>query len=88
LDFSTFSISNLGMYAVENFIAMINPPEAAIFAVGSTRQFPVFDSGTLKAGWRMKATLSVDHRISDGAEAARFMQALAVYLEKPLRLVI
>jgi len=85
---STFSISNLGMYEVENFAAIINPPEAAILAVGSAREVPVVEGGTLKAGWRMKATLSVDHRVSDGVEGAKFMQALAVYLEEPLRLII
>jgi pyruvate dehydrogenase E2 component (dihydrolipoamide acetyltransferase) len=85
---STFSISNLGMYDVENFAAIINPPEAAILAVGSAREVPVVDGGALKAGWRMKATISVDHRVSDGVEAAKFMQALRVYMEEPLRLII
>ena len=85
---STFSISNLGMYDVENFTAIINPPEAAILAVGSAREVPVVENGELKAGWRMKATISVDHRVSDGVEAAQFMQALAKYLEEPLRLLV
>jgi pyruvate dehydrogenase E2 component (dihydrolipoamide acetyltransferase) len=85
---STFSISNMGMYDVENFAAIINPPEAAILAVGTAREVPVVENGFVKAGWRMKATISVDHRISDGVEAAKFMQALAVYLEEPLRLLL
>jgi len=85
---STFSISNLGMYDVENFIAIINPPEAAILAVGSAREVPVVENGAVKPGWRMKATISVDHRVSDGVEAAKFMQALAMYLEEPLRLIL
>ena len=85
---STFSISNLGMYAVEAFSAIINPPEAGILAVASAREVPVVEAGTVKPGWRMKATLAVDHRLSDGAEAAKFMQSLAVYLEEPLRLLI
>jgi pyruvate dehydrogenase E2 component (dihydrolipoamide acetyltransferase) len=85
---STFSISNLGMFDVENFIAIINPPEAAILAVGSAREVPVVENGMLKTGWRLKASLSVDHRVSDGAEAARFLQALAVYLEEPVRLLV
>jgi pyruvate dehydrogenase E2 component (dihydrolipoamide acetyltransferase) len=85
---STFSISNLGMYDVEDFIAIINPPEAAILAVGSAREVPVVSEGEIKPGWRMKATISVDHRISDGAEAAQFMLALAKYLEEPLRLML
>jgi len=85
---STFSVSNLGMFDVDEFIAIVNPPEAAILAVGSAREIPVVDDGAVKPGWRMKATVSVDHRVSDGAEAAKFMQALALYLEEPLRLII
>jgi pyruvate dehydrogenase E2 component (dihydrolipoamide acetyltransferase) len=85
---STFSISNLGMYDVENFVAIINPPEAAILAVGSAKEVPVAENGELKIGWRMKATISADHRVSDGVEAAQFMQALAKYLEEPLRLLV
>jgi pyruvate dehydrogenase E2 component (dihydrolipoamide acetyltransferase) len=85
---STFSVSNLGMFDVENFSAIINPPEAGILAVGSAREVPVVEGGEVKTGWRMKATVAVDHRISDGAEAAKFMQALAKYLEEPLRLLV
>jgi len=85
---STFSVSNLGMYDVDNFIAIVNPPEAAILAVGSARELAVVENGVIKTGWRMKTTISVDHRVSDGAEAARFMQALRVYLEEPLRLIV
>ncbi len=85
---STFSISNLGMYDVENFAAIINPPEAAILAVGSARQVPVVVDGEIKVGTRLKMTLSADHRVTDGAEAAQFMQALAEFIEKPLALVL
>mgnify|MGYP000598558423 CR=1 FL=1 len=85
---STFSVSNLGMFDVENFIAIINPPEAAILAVGSVRELPVVKGGVVVPGLRMKATLSVDHRISDGAEAAQFLVALGRYLEQPLRLLL
>ncbi len=85
---STFSISNLGMYGVEEFIAIINPPEAAILAIGAAQQVPVVEEGEVKIGWRMKATISVDHRISDGAEAARFMQVLEPYMQEPLRLMM
>ena len=85
---STFSISNLGMFSVEEFIAIISPPEAAILAVGSANQVAVVKDGDIGPGWRMKATISVDHRVSDGAEAARFMQALAIFLEEPLRLML
>ncbi len=85
---STFSISNLGMFDVEHFIAIINPPEAAILAVGSAKPVPVVVNGEVKVGTRMRATLSADHRITDGAEGAQFLQALAVSLEQPLRLLI
>ena len=85
---STFSISNLGMFDVEHFIAIINPPEAAILAVGSAKQVPVVVNGEVKVGTRMRATLSADHRVTDGAEGAQFLQALAVLLENPLRLLI
>ncbi len=80
---STFSISNLGMYDVEDFAAIINPPEAAILAVGSVKETPVVEGGGIKAGLRMKVTLSADHRVTDGAEAARFLQALKKILENP-----
>jgi pyruvate dehydrogenase E2 component (dihydrolipoamide acetyltransferase) len=85
---STFSISNLGMYDVDEFIAIINPPEAAILAIGSAKLVPVVEDGQVKAALRMNATISADHRVTDGAEAARFMQTLAGYLEDPMRLVL
>lgn len=88
VDGGTFAISNLGMYDVEEFIAIINPPDAGILAVGSAKQTPVVEDGEIKIGWRMKATVSVDHRVSDGAEAAQFMQALARYIENPLSLML
>jgi pyruvate dehydrogenase E2 component (dihydrolipoamide acetyltransferase) len=88
VDGSTFSISNLGMYDVEDFAAIINPPEAAILAVGTAHKVPVVAGDTLKVGMRMKATISADHRITDGVEAAQFMQALAGYLENPLGLLM
>ena len=84
---STFTISNLGMFGVEDFVAIINPPEAAILAVGGALQVPVIQNGQVVIGWQMKATLSADHRITDGAEAAQFMQRLAVFLEQPWRLI-
>jgi pyruvate dehydrogenase E2 component (dihydrolipoamide acetyltransferase) len=88
VDGSTFSTSNLGMYDVDEFIAIINPPEAAILAIGSAKEVPVVEGGQIKPGWRMKATISVDHRVSDGAEAAQFMQALAGFLENPMRMLV
>jgi pyruvate dehydrogenase E2 component (dihydrolipoamide acetyltransferase) len=85
---STFSVSNLGMFDVDHFIAIINPPEAAILAVGSAKEVPVVVNGELTIGTRMKATISVDHRVSDGVEAARFLQTLQEYLEEPMRLLL
>lgn len=87
LEGSTFTISNLGMFKVDDFVAIINPPEAAILAVSSALQVPVILQGQLGVGWRMKATISADHRITDGAEAARFMARLADFLEQPWRLI-
>ncbi len=83
---STFTISNLGMYDVYEFTAIINPPEVAILALGSAQQQAVVKDGKIVPGWRMRATISVDHRVSDGAEAARYLQALAQYLENPVSL--
>jgi len=85
---STFSLSNLGMYDVDEFIAIINPPEVAILALGSAQETVVVENNVIKIGSRMKATISVDHRVSDGAEAARFMQALGNYLEEPVRILM
>jgi len=85
---STFSVSNMGMYDVEHFIAIINPPEAAILAIGSAREVPVIKDGQVVPGLRMKATLSVDHRVSDGAEAARFLLAMTKFIEQPIRLLL
>lgn len=84
----TFTVSNLGAFDVEDFIAIINPPEAAILAVGSVQEKPVVVDGELAVGMRMKATISADHRVTDGAEAARFMQAFKALLEEPLRLLL
>jgi pyruvate dehydrogenase E2 component (dihydrolipoamide acetyltransferase) len=84
----TFTISNLGMFDVTEFSAIINPPEVAILAVGTVRQVPVVVDGALVPGTRMAATLSADHRASDGAEAARYLQALRRVLEAPLRLLL
>ena len=83
---STFTISNLGMYDVFEFVAIINPPEAAILALGSALQQAVVRDGQVVPGWRMRATISVDHRVSDGAEAAQYLQAMGQYLENPVSL--
>ena len=80
----TFSISNLGMFGIDAFAAVINPPEGAILAIGAVRQAPVVVEGALSVGYRMKATLSIDHRVADGAMGARFLQTLKRMLENPL----
>ncbi len=79
----TFSVSNLGMFGVDSFSAVINPPEAAILAVGAVRDEPVVRDGEVVPGKRMALTLSVDHRATDGATAARFLDHLADLLENP-----
>ncbi|MBI4638858.1 MAG: 2-oxo acid dehydrogenase subunit E2 [Candidatus Rokubacteria bacterium] len=85
---ATFSISNLGMFDVAEFSAIINPPEGAILAVGSVRRVPVVDGETLRIGRRMSMTLSCDHRVMDGAMGARFLQDVKRLLEEPLRLLV
>jgi pyruvate dehydrogenase E2 component (dihydrolipoamide acetyltransferase) len=85
----TLNISNLGMFGVEDFIAIISPPQAAVLAIGAIQRVPVVDeSGQLVVGTRMKVTISADHRVTDGAEAARFLQAFKAALEQPMRLVL
>ena len=85
---STFTISNLGMFGIEEFTAIINEPNACILAVGGIRQTPIVVNGEIKVGNMMKLTLSSDHRVVDGAVGAKFMQTLKQLLEEPLRLFI
>jgi len=85
---ATFSISNLGMFDVAEFSAIINPPEGAILAVGSVRRVPVVDDTGLGVGRRMMLTISCDHRVMDGAMGARFLQDVKRLLEEPLRLLV
>ena len=85
---STFTISNLGMFGIEEFTAIINQPNACILAVGAIRQTPIVVNGEIKIGNMMKLTLSSDHRVVDGAVGAKFMQTLKQLLEEPLRLVL
>jgi pyruvate dehydrogenase E2 component (dihydrolipoamide acetyltransferase) len=85
---ATFSISNLGMFDVTEFSAIINPPEGAILAVGSVRTIPVVADTGLGVGRRMMLTLSCDHRVMDGAMGARFLQDVKRLLEEPLRLLL
>jgi pyruvate dehydrogenase E2 component (dihydrolipoamide acetyltransferase) len=85
LEGGTISVTNLGMYAVEDFAAIINPPHAAILAVGAVREEPVVHDGALVAGLTLKVTLSVDHRPVDGVVAARWLQAFVELMEHPAR---
>lgn len=84
----TFSISNLGMYGVDEFNAIINPPEAAILAVGAIKDAAVVDNGRVVAGKVMRMTLSVDHRVFYGATAAQFMAEVKRLIESPVTLVV
>ena len=84
----TFSISNLGMYGVDEFNAIINPPEAAILAVGAIKDAAVVDDGKVAAGKLMRMTLSVDHRVFYGATAAQFMAEVKRLIESPVTLVV
>ena len=84
----TFSISNLGMFDVDNFTAIIFPPNAAVLAVGTVKEQPVVRSGQVAIAQIMKATLSVDHRVADGAEGARFLMEVKRSLESPVSLLL
>ena len=86
---ATFSTSNLGIFDVEHFAAVINPPEAGVLAFGTAKKVPVVnEDGTLGVGQRMNVTISVDHRISDGAEGAAYLKAFKELVENPMRLLI
>jgi pyruvate dehydrogenase E2 component (dihydrolipoamide acetyltransferase) len=85
---STFTVSNLGMYDVSEFTAIINPPESAILAVGAVRKQPVVVDDELTIGQRMKVTLSSDHRVVDGALAAQFLAEVRRLLESPVSLFV
>lgn len=85
---STFTISNLGMFGIEDFTAIINPPDACILAVGGIQQVPVVKNGMVVPGNVMKVTLSCDHRVVDGATGAAFLQTLKSLLEEPVRLLV
>ncbi|MBK1442632.1 pyruvate dehydrogenase complex dihydrolipoamide acetyltransferase [Parapedobacter sp. ISTM3] len=84
---STFTVSNLGMFGIDQFTAIINPPDACILAVGGIQQVPVVKNGAVVPGNIMKLTLSCDHRVVDGATGAAFLQTLKALLEEPVRLL-
>src|SRR5260221_671050 len=85
---STFTISNMGMFGVDEFTAIINPPDACILAVSAIQQVPVVKNGAIIPGNVMKLTLSCDHRVVDGALGSAFLQTVKSYLEEPLRMMI
>jgi pyruvate dehydrogenase E2 component (dihydrolipoamide acetyltransferase) len=85
---STFTISNLGMFGIEEFTAIINPPDSCILAVGAINQVPVVKNGQIVVGNVMKVTLTCDHRVVDGATGAAFLQTLQQLLEEPLRMLV
>jgi pyruvate dehydrogenase E2 component (dihydrolipoamide acetyltransferase) len=85
---STFTISNLGMFGIEEFTAIINPPDACILAIGGISLVPVVKNGVVTPGNVMKLTLSCDHRVVDGATGAAFLQTLKGLLEEPLRMLV
>ncbi|MFQ5446249.1 MAG: pyruvate dehydrogenase complex dihydrolipoamide acetyltransferase [Saprospiraceae bacterium] len=85
---NTFTISNLGMFGIEEFTGIINPPDACILAVGAIIQKPVVKDGEISTGNMMKVTMSCDHRVVDGATGAQFLQTLKAILEEPMRLLV
>jgi pyruvate dehydrogenase E2 component (dihydrolipoamide acetyltransferase) len=85
---NTFTISNLGMFGIEEFTAIINPPDSCILAVGGIKQVPVVKNGNVVPGNVMKVTLSCDHRVVDGATGAAFLQTLKGFLENPVTMLV
>jgi pyruvate dehydrogenase E2 component (dihydrolipoyllysine-residue acetyltransferase) len=85
---STFSVSNLGMFGIDQFTAIINPPEAGIIAIGGVEEKPVVVDGQLEVRQRMRVTMSCDHRVIDGATGAKFLQTVRRYIENPLSLIV
>lgn len=85
---STFSVSNLGMFGIDQFTAIINPPEAGILAIGGAEAKPMVIDGVVEVRQRMRVTMSCDHRVIDGATGAKFLQTLRRYVENPLSLIV
>jgi pyruvate dehydrogenase E2 component (dihydrolipoamide acetyltransferase) len=88
LEGGTITVTNLGMFGVEEFTAIINPPQSAILAVGAARPEPVVDDGELVVRSVMRVVLAADHRPVDGTVAARWLQQFVLLLEEPLRLLL
>jgi pyruvate dehydrogenase E2 component (dihydrolipoamide acetyltransferase) len=85
---NTFTISNLGMFGIEEFTAIINPPDSCIMAVGGIKETPVVKNGQVLPGNIMKITLSCDHRVVDGASGAAFLNTFKEYMENPVSLLL
>jgi pyruvate dehydrogenase E2 component (dihydrolipoamide acetyltransferase) len=85
---ATFSVSNLGMFGIDEFTAVINPPEAAIIAVGAMQPKPVVRDGQVVVRQMMRVTMSCDHRVVDGATGAKFLQTFKRILENPVLLLV
>lgn len=85
---NTFSISNLGMFGVDEFTAIINPPDACIMAIGQSKETVLVDNGEMKIGQVMKVTLSCDHRVVDGATGAKFLQTFRALMEEPVKMLV
>jgi len=85
---NTFTISNLGMFGIDEFTAIVNPPDACILAIGSSKETVIVENGEMKPGHIMKVTLSCDHRVVDGVTGAKFLQTFQELLEEPVRLLV
>lgn len=85
---NTFTISNLGMFGIDEFTAIVNPPDACILAVGSSKETIIVENGEMRPGFVMKVTLSCDHRVVDGVTGAKFLQTFQELLEEPVRLLV
>ena len=85
---NTFTISNLGMFGIDEFTAIVNPPDACILAVGGSKEMVIVENGEMKPGHVMKVTLSCDHRVVDGVTGAKFLQTFQELLEEPVRLLV
>jgi len=85
---STFTVSNLGMFGIQEFTSIINQPNSAILSVGSIEEKPVVKEGKIVVGHTMKLTLACDHRTVDGATGAQFLQTLRGYIENPVTLLV
>ena len=85
---NTFTISNLGMFGIESFTAIVNPPDSCILAIGGIKEVPVVKNGQVVPGNVMKVTLSCDHRVVDGATGAAFLQSFKQFMENPVSMLL